>query len=135
MNIAYYFDGMLNITKVLDNFVSVETDRLENNGITDFFIIDDDKIPTDRRLRDYWELSQDKKTIVVSDNAPKIAKQELELALKNFADEKDIDIAEIPMLLNSDNIEWKAEAKHFQALYLSSWEAFYDGQPLPELAW
>ena len=59
----------------------------------------------------------------------------LENNLIAFAAQKDIDIAEIAMLLNSENAEWKAEAEHFQALYLASWEAFYNNESLPELAW
>jgi hypothetical protein len=59
----------------------------------------------------------------------------LESRLIEFARERDIDIQEIPMLLNSTNQEWKSEAVHFQTLYLASWKAFYSNEPLPALVW
>jgi len=62
-------------------------------------------------------------------------KRELELKLTAFAAEKDIDIVEITMLLNSTNEQWKNEALHFQSLYLQSWQAFYNDEPLPLLEW
>jgi hypothetical protein len=62
-------------------------------------------------------------------------KRELELKLTAFAAEKDIDIVEIPMLLNSTNEQWKNEALHFQSIYLQSWQAFYNDEPLPLLEW
>lgn len=73
-----------------------------------------------------------KEEIPVAELDPKTG---LENRLRVFAAEKDISIDEIGMLLNSTNPEWKAEAQHFQDLYLRSWEAFYAGDSLPELVW
>jgi hypothetical protein len=60
---------------------------------------------------------------------------DLDLKLKAFAAEKEIDIQEIPLLLASTNEEWKAQAQRVLDLYLASWEAFYAGNPLPDLTW
>lgn len=69
------------------------------------------------------ELTQQERALIVQQS------------LEQFAKQKDIDIAEIPMLLNSTNAEWRAEAERFQSLYLATWDAFYNDQPLPELTW
>ena len=63
------------------------------------------------------------------------AKQQLEYDLKQFAAEKDIDVEEIAILLNSSNAEWVAEAQHYVQLHDASWQAFYNNEPLPELVW
>lgn len=71
---------------------------------------------------------------------PKVKTQEqlaleVQQSLEAFARVKDIDISEIPMLLNSANTEWVTEASRFQKLYLDTWGAFYNNLPLPILTW
>lgn len=63
------------------------------------------------------------------------AKQQLEYDLRQFALQKDIDVEEVAILLNSSNHEWVAQAQHFSRLYDASWQAFYAGTTLPELVW
>jgi hypothetical protein len=80
----------------------------------------------------YWFDTLEQAQVLLNPHSP----HDLLMAdLVAFAAQKDIDIVEIAMLLNSENAEWKAEAEHFQALYLASWEAFYSGGVLPELVW
>jgi len=63
------------------------------------------------------------------------SKSELEYRLAAFRFEKDIDMEELDTLLSSNIPEWVAEAQCFKRLYLASWEAFYNGEPLPILSW
>ena len=59
----------------------------------------------------------------------------VETLLTTFATQKEIDVSEIPLLLNSTNTIWQSEAQRFQELYLKTWQAFYDDKPLPLLEW
>lgn len=82
-----------------------------------------------------WTSPECNPVLIAAEETRKQNTIQLEQRLTEFAKQKDIDISEIPMLLNSSNPQWKAEAQHFQDLYLRSWEAFYAGEPLPELVW
>ena len=64
--------------------------------------------------------------------------------LTTFAKEKDIDIQEVAILLNSTNTTWKQEAQTFQTLYDATWQEFYAStattwaeleSELPTLSW
>ena len=52
--------------------------------------------------------------------------QHIEQRLADFAKQKDIDIAEIGLLLQSDNVTWQQEAMTFATVYETTWQAFYD---------
>jgi hypothetical protein len=80
----------------------------------------------------YWFDTEEQAQVLLGTISPKDALMNQLIA---FAAQKDIDIQEVGMLLRSANLEWAAQAQHFQNLYLASWEAFYSNQPLPSLTW
>jgi hypothetical protein len=80
----------------------------------------------------YWFDTEEQAQVLLNTLNPKDV---LTNQLVSFAAEKDIDIQEVAMLLNSSNPVWVSQAQHFQNLYLASWEAFYSNQPLPNLTW
>ena len=58
-----------------------------------------------------------------------------EQSLIEFAKQKDFDLSEVNMMLNSSVQTWIDEATKFNQLWSQTWQAFYDNQPLPELVW
>jgi hypothetical protein len=61
---------------------------------------------------------------------------QIESDFNSFLKEKNIDsIGEASALLNSTNPIWKSEAQRAIELWDLTWQAFYNNEPLPELAW
>jgi hypothetical protein len=117
-------------------FYKLENDEiLEAPMVTmpDCILVDVDKDSYDYPVQGwYWFDTLEQAQVLLNPHSP----HDLLMAdLVAFAAQKDIDIVEIAMLLNSENAQWKAEAEYFQNMYLQSWEAFYAGEPLPVLTW
>ena len=52
--------------------------------------------------------------------------QHIEQRLADFGSQKDIDIEEVGILVQSQNPVWQAEAVMFSNLYVATWQVFYD---------
>ena len=52
--------------------------------------------------------------------------QHIEQRLADFGSQKDIDIEEVGILLQSQNPVWQSEAVMFSTLYVATWQVFYD---------
>jgi len=61
--------------------------------------------------------------------------REVEQKLISFAAQKDIEVGEVAMLLQSSNLDWVLEAQTFTKLWDDTWNAFYNGTAYPELKW
>lgn len=60
---------------------------------------------------------------------------DVEARLIEFAAQKDFDLNETDKMLKSGVQTWIDEATTFNQLWTQTWQAFYAGQPLPELIW
>lgn len=95
-------------------------------------------------LKPIYTITSDNVTIDYTVELLPVTAQHIQTRLENFAKEKDIDLFEIGILLNSTNPIWQAEAQTLNALYDATWSIYYanTGESwrdvevlLPELVW